>query len=255
MTDAIVLAGGGIEPGLDPGLPNKAFLLLAGRPLVAHVVSTLQQVSVINRVVVVGPAAELRQVLPDSVRIVETAGGMMENVVRGVGVLEARGLTLVAASDIPLLTPSAVEEFLDACAAEPADFYYPIVPQDVILAQYPAARKNFVTLAEGTFTGGNVMLFNPQVIDRVRPFVEQLIAARKKPWVLAQSFGWAIVAKFMAGRLSIAEVVARASEMTGIAVKPVIVPRPELALDVDVGKPENLDVIRRAMTPEDGDTS
>ncbi len=32
MPDAIVLAGGGAESGLDPGTPNKGFIRLAGRP-------------------------------------------------------------------------------------------------------------------------------------------------------------------------------------------------------------------------------
>lgn len=249
MTDAIVLAGGGVEPGLEPGLPNKGFLLLAGRPLVAHVVSTLTQTPSINRVAVVGPAQELRPVVSPPALVVEAVGGIMDNIVRGVEALQARDLVLVAASDIPLLTPAVVEEFLDACTAIQADFYYPIVPQDVMLTQFPAARKTFVTVAEGTFTGGSMMLFNPQVLERVRPFVERLVAARKKPWLLAQTFGWSIVVKFMSGRLTIPEVVARAAEVTGLAVTPVIVPRPELALDVDVGKPENVDEIRRAMEP------
>jgi len=53
--------------------------------------------------------------------------------------------------------------------------------------------------------------------------------------------------KLFAGTLSIDEVVTRATEIVGIAVKPVIVARPELALDVDMGKPENLDAIRKEL--------
>jgi len=55
------------------------------------------------------------------------------------------------------------------------------------------------------------------------------------------------VLRFASGRLSIAEMVARATEVVGIDVMPVILPRPELALDVDVGKPENLALIRAAL--------
>src|SRR5439155_44330 len=83
--------------------------------------------------------------------------------------------------------------------------------KDAMDRQFPTAQKTYVTLTDGTFCGGSLMLFNPKVIDRVRPFVERVLAARKKPWLLAQLFGWAIVLRFASGRLSIAEMVARAT--------------------------------------------
>lgn len=244
MTDAIILAGGGREAGLDPGLPNKAFIEVAGRPLVVHVMEALRRTRGIGRITAVGPP-ELARALPPEVVIVPDAGEIMDNLGRATATLQSSSLTLTAASDIPLLTAEVVEEFLAACAARHADFYYPIVPQHALTSRFPTARKTYATLAEGTFTGGNITLFNPQVIDRVRAFVERMIVARKKPWMMAQMFGVGISMKFFTGTLSIEEVVARATEITGIVVIPVIISRPELALDVDVGKPENLEAIRR----------
>lgn len=246
MTDAIVLAGGR-EPDLDAKTPNKAFIQLAGRPLISFVVDALQGARGIGRIAAVGPEDALRPVLPPAVSIVSDHGTITDNIVGATHTLGAQALTLVAASDIPLLTSAAIEEFLDACAKDNADFYYAIVPQDAMEAQFPGARKTYARLTDGTFCGGSVMLFNPRVLDRVRPFVERALAARKQPWMLAQLFGWSIIMKFAAGRLSMSELVAKATEVVGITVKPVILERPELALDVDVGKPENLQVIRAAM--------
>ncbi|OLD58264.1 MAG: hypothetical protein AUI83_04250 [Armatimonadetes bacterium 13_1_40CM_3_65_7] len=207
----------------------------------------MQRARGIGRIAVVGPPGPLRSVLSRDVTIVSDNGGIMENVARAVRELGARDLTLVAASDIPLLTGAVVEEFLAVCAQKPADFYYAVVPKDAMDRQFPTAQKTYVTMTDGTFCGGSLMLFNPAVIDRVQPFVERVFAARKKPWLLAQLFGWAIVLRFASGRLSIAEMVARAREVVGIDVMPVVLPRPELALDVDVGKPENLALIRAAL--------
>ncbi len=246
MIDAIVLAGGGREAGLPPGLPNKAFIEIAGRPLVGHVVEALRRAQGVGRIAAVGPP-ELRSALPQDVTLVPDAGEVMDNVARAVEILRASSMTLAVASDLPLLSPPAIEEFLAVCATHRADFFYPIVPKDAVTSRFPTVSKTYVTVAEGTFTGGSVMLFNAQVVDRVRPFVERIISARKKPWLMAQMFGWAIVMKFFSGTLSIDEVVTRATEIVGIAVKPVIVPRPELALDVDVGKPENLEAIRQEL--------
>jgi len=77
--------------------------------------------------------------------------------------------------------------------------------------------------------------------------VERVVAARKKPWLLAQLFGWSIVMKFASGRLSIEEMEAKVTEILGITARAVIVPHPEVAMDVDVGKPENLEMIRSAL--------
>ena len=246
MTDVIVLAGGGAEPGLEPTVANKGFLDVAGRPLLAHVLGALRGVRGIGRIAVVGPEGSIRAV-SDDVLIVPDQGSIMDNVVHALGMLRSRDPVLVVASDIPLLTPAVVEDFLAACANDSADFYYAIVPQDAIEQRFPGARKTFVRVVEGMFCGGSVMLFNPAVVDRVRTFIERVLAARKKPWLLAQLFGWSIVMKFASGRLTIEEMEAKVRELLGITARAVIMPDPELALDVDVGKPENLAIIRTAL--------
>jgi len=247
MIDVVVLAGGSAEAGAGSAVPNKGFLEVGGRPLVAHVVGALQRARGIGRIAVVGPPEPLQRLFPSGIAIIPDAGTIMDNVVRTVQALRPTGPMLVAASDIPLLTAEAVEEFLAACSRQPADFHYAVVPKDAMDRQFPAAEKTYVTLSDGTFCGGSLMQFNPAVIDRVRPFVERMILARKKPWLMAQLFGWATVMRMIAHQLSIAELVARATEVTGISAQPVILARPELALDVDVGKPRNLELIRSAL--------
>src|SRR2546427_5978051 len=128
----------------------------------------------------------------------------MENVAHAVRELGVRDLTLVAASDIPLLTGVVVEEFLAGCARKPADFYYAVVPKDAMEQQFPTAQKTYVTLTDGTFCGGSLMLFNPAGIDRGQPFLGGPFAAPKKAWLLGQLFGWALLLRFASGRVGIA---------------------------------------------------
>jgi hypothetical protein len=66
---------------------------------------------------------------------------------------------------------------------------------------------------------------------------------------MAQLFGWSIVMKFASGRLSVAEMEARAHEITGLYGRAVVVESPELALDVDAQRPENLKILRAALEP------
>ncbi|MDR7486627.1 MAG: nucleotidyltransferase family protein [Armatimonadota bacterium] len=246
MPDAVVLAGGGPEPGLAPGLPNKAFLEIAGRPLVLRVVEALRGCPAVGRVVVAGPPESLRPLLDPSIQIVPERDAMMDNLAAAVASLPGAAQVLVVASDLPLLSAEAIEGFLERCEGG-ADVYYPIVPQSSIESRYPGARKTYVRVADGTFAGGSVLLLSADILGRVRPFVEQIVAARKRPWLLAQLFGWSIVMKFASGRLSIAEMEARALQVAGIRGRAVIVEDPALALDVDAERPENLRAIRRAL--------
>src|SRR5256712_6591754 len=112
MTDAIVLAGGGTEPGLGADVPNKGFLQISGRPLVNYVVQAVQRARGIGRIAVVGPPGPLRSVLSRDVTIVSDNGGIMEKVAHALRELCVRDPTPVAASDIPLLTLAVVEAVL-----------------------------------------------------------------------------------------------------------------------------------------------
>jgi len=239
---AVVLAGGGAEPVLAPGLPNKAFLEIGGRPLVRRVVDAARGCAAVDRVLVVGPPEPLGAVIGADADIVPEQASLMDNLAAAVAQLGGRGTVLVLASDLPLLTSEAVTAFLDRCH-DGADFYYAIVPQSAIERRFPTARKTYVKVTDGTFCGGSVLCFNADVVDRVRPFVEQVISARKKPWLLAQLFGWGTVMKFASGRLSIAEMEGRAREVTGLVGRAIIFDGPELALDVDADRPENLQAI------------
>ena len=228
--------------------------------MVWYVAKALSDAGSVGRVVAVGPPDRLRDACgPMLAAVVPDAGGtILDNVVAGLTGLapagssatEAPSPVLTAASDIPLLTAETVEDFLGACAKEAAEFYYPIVPQTVLEDRYPGAHKTFIRVVDGAFTGGSLFLFDPRVADKVRDFAEKVLRARKKPWLMAQLFGWSTVMKFSSGRLSIKDLEARAREITGLDARAVVIRRPELALDADEEHPENLAIIRQMLRGE-----
>jgi molybdopterin-guanine dinucleotide biosynthesis protein A len=245
---AIVLAGGSPEPVLAPGLPNKAFLRIGGRPLVVRVTEALRAAASIERILVVGPPQDLAPLLDASCEIVPNQPAIMDNLAAAVARLPGADRTFAIAADLPLVTAGAVDRFVAQCTGEAA-CYYPIVPQAAIETKFPTARKTYVQLTDGVFTGGSAMLFDPTLLEGVRPFVERLIAGRKKPWLLAQVFGWSTVLKFAAHALSIAEMEAKAAEVIGFRVRAIVLDGPELALDIDAERPENLQALRAALEP------
>ncbi len=249
MPAAIVLAGGGPEPGIAPDLPSKAFLVIGGHPLVVRVTDALRGCREIDRILVVGPAKPLAPLLDSSIEIVPEQATLVDNITAAVARLPGASRVLSIASDLPLITAEAIERFLAACTGD-AGLYYAIVPQAAIESRYPGARKTYVRVTDGVFCGGSVLLLDPGIIDQVRPLVERIMAGRKKPWLLAQLFGGSMALKLFAGRLSIADAEARVHEVTGIRGKAVILDSPELALDIDAERPENERILRAALEPD-----
>jgi len=135
--DAIVLAGTDSNPRRMIQGQNKAFLEIGGRPLVREVVDSLLAAETVGDIYVVGPMERLDTALGDlsaHVTRVEQRGKMIANAwaaihasearekARNGGTADPRRPLLVLSSDLPLITPAAVDDFVARCAAEDRAF-------------------------------------------------------------------------------------------------------------------------------------
>ena len=77
------------------------------------------------------------------------------------------------------------------------------------------------------------MALKPRVLPSLERFIERLGAARKAPIRLAGLFGWYVLARYAAGRLTIAHAEARASELLGAPVRAHVSPYAQTAVNVD----------------------
>jgi len=243
---ALVLAGGPPDPALTGGPWPKAFAPLAGRTMVEFVVDALRGTPQLGRVALVGPrdlpsavAAAVDIAIPED----PEAGGLLDNIAAGLAALSGDAQVLVLAADVPLLTPATVGAFLDAARALDADLVYGAVPRDDVVRKFPDARKTFVRLRDGVFTGGSLVLLRPSAFAAARPVIERAIRARKRPWDLARLFGPGTVVALLTGRAEISALEARVVRIAGIRARAVICHDPEIGLDVD--RPEDLAAMER----------
>ena len=249
MYDAIILAGG--ECGREFRLQGRqqqqyyeALIEIAGKPMVTFVAQALADSGQVNRIIVAGPAAELTNCLFPAGTIV-VAGGqtIMDTIGLAMAALGHDRKTIVATADIPLLTAAAVNDFLAQCSLVDADLYYPIIAKAVNDQAYPAARRTYVRLREGAFTGGNLFLVNPAIVPQCMTVAQEIINRRKSPFQLCRMLGWLFVARFILGRLTLEQAAHRASNLLGIRGAVLQSPYPEIGIDVgefDVGGLERL---------------
>jgi hypothetical protein len=236
MTTAVVLAGGPPDDvaALEPGAVNKAFVHVGGVALVERTLRALRASSQIGRIIVVAPEsahADPALALADDRRADGTK--IRISLRNGLYDLPPDEIALVSTSDLPILLPAAVDDFIDyACELDP-DLGYGCIERTVHEALFPTVPHTWARLREGTFCGAGLVAIKPRVLPALERFIEQLGAARKNPLRLASLFGWDMLARFALGRLSMTSAERRASQLLGAPVRAVVSPYPETGVNVD----------------------
>ncbi len=244
-SDAVVLAGGRNSEAMRAatGVDNRALARLGGRTMLAYVVEALQAARGIGRVFVVGevPPGEGYQVLAPG----ET---LLDNLLAGLSAAGQERHFLAVTSDIPFLTPEAVDDFTARAAATGADFCYPIIPLAVCREQYPQMRRTSLKVREGVFTGGNLLLLDPGVVREHQGEILGAYAARKRPLRLARMLGLALTLRTLLGQtvsprfVSIPDLEAGVSRLLGCRAAAVVTQYAEIGTDVD--SPEDVAAAR-----------
>lgn len=251
MVDAIILAGRKNEGKLReaaPGVEWEALIPIGSRSMVAYVVNAVKE-GIDGAVCVVGPesiAAECPGAL-----VARPGNSLTENVLIGLNALEQSGRRpqelLLCTSDVPMLTPEAVRDFVQRCHRFPADFHYSIVSKSDAEAQYPGVKRTYVRTRDGTFTGGNMLLVKPEVVTKCVRQAEDFIKYRKSPLKLARLIGFTIVLRLLFNGLRVPDLEKRVSELLGVTGR--AVQTPYAAIGVDVDKLSDLELARRVLQP------
>lgn len=246
--DAVILAGGESTSDLKKIAPydNEALIIIGNYPMIYYVYNALLQSSAIRKIVISGPVEALRNIFPrqDNLFFVSSGQDAIESFSNAVKLLEeqdeATEKILILPTDIPFITTEAIEDFIYQCETKEADFYYPVTSKEVNETKFPGVARTYVTLKEGTFTGGNLFLIRTQVIDKCLDIGLKLVKRRKNPIAMARLFGFSLVWKYIFKNLSISLIVRRFYEVTGIKGEPIISPYAEVGVDVD--KPSDLNL-------------
>jgi len=247
IIDAIILAGSLNDGKLKDISPvsYEALIPIGAKVMVEYVIDALLNSSKIGKIVVVGPEIEISESVMDRIRFVLPGDSLLDNVQRGFDYLPDSRRVLVATSDIPLLTAKVVDDFINQCRDESVDLFYPIVSRDVIQNSFANAERTYVRLQENVFTGGNLIMLNPEILPRCLAKGNELVKARKSPLKLSRLIGLSFLIKFVFHKLSLAEAEIKVSQLLGIKGVAVVSPHPAIGLDVD--KPDDLRLVTEVL--------
>lgn len=233
--NALVLGGG--DPGdsfaAAHGVSVKALIPIAGEPMAQWVLEALRLSGRIGTVAYVGPLTPAMEALVD-IRVTDR-GSLIANLEAGIEALgdhhAAGQRVLVATADIPMLSAQMVADLLDG--APDAPLVYPIVNKDTAQAAYPEVKRTYARLKDGTFTGGNIFLLDPALVGQFLPRLRAILAARKAPLRLAAMIGPSVLLKLLIGRLTVAELESKVSQLLHVSARGYITPHAAIGTDVD----------------------
>ncbi len=242
-----VLVLAGQRPEGDPmaaaaGIRLKAFLPVAGRPMLERVVEALRASAGIGRISVSIP--EPAAVRDPDVHALVTEATPSLSVLAAIDRLPSP--LLVTTADHALLTPEIVERFAaDARQLADADVVVGLVERRVVESVEPAAQRTYWRFRDGAYSGANLFyLRNPRARAAVA-FWRRVEADRKRPWRIVQALGFGLLLGYLFGRLTLEQAMVLASGRLGCRVRALALPFGEAAIDVD--KPADLAVVERLL--------
>lgn len=248
--DVIILAGAPNDGPLKEmsDTEHEALIKIAHLPMVEYVLKAVNQAQYTGRVVVVGPQKELEESIQEKADFfVEGSYSIKDNILRGLAALEdGSDYILLMSSDIPLITAEVIDKYIQACLQDgKADLYYPIIPKESNMEKFPEAKRTYFQLAEGVFTGGNMVIVKPEIFTGTEALLEKVFAWRKKPWKLSRLLGVKFIMRFVAGNLSIVEIEEKVAKITGYRGHFMVTEDAEIGFDVD--KPSDLEIIQNTL--------
>jgi GTP:adenosylcobinamide-phosphate guanylyltransferase len=201
--DAIVMAGdrGAYKPVYAE---NKAFLKIEGVPVLLHVLVSLDRSRRVSRVFIVGPGPRISQALDTygarlglrkEFVVVDQARTVLENAQKAFAATlpeEARGespeaermrarfedkAVLVLGSDIPLVTPAELDEFVEVCDLSRYDYILGMTGEKALESFYPQPGRpgSGIRFAYFCFRNSRERQNNLHMIRVLRVFNRQLI--------------------------------------------------------------------------------
>jgi molybdopterin-guanine dinucleotide biosynthesis protein A len=244
--DAVILAGSTNEGRLRncSGETFEAMVEIENRPMVSYVFDVLKRSPLIHKIVVAGPFAQMNRLFGDEDQVCLAPGGEtpIDSLINALEVLKPTGNVLIATCDIPLLSIDSVADFLKRCSKKQADVYYPIIPKEVNDRLYPGMKRTYIRFKDGTFTGGNLFLIDPKIVNQAAPKARVFVENRKSPVALARLVGWKFLIRFILKSVTLRETEEKVSRIFGIKGAVIISPFPEVGIDVD--KPSDLDLVK-----------
>jgi len=228
---------------------HKAVIDINGRAMISRVVEALSGAGLGDRIVIAASGATqklIKQALGPAVSVdfIEPAQSPSATLLAATHAYANEAGILATTCDHALLTPAMINDFLDGIE-DGADIAAAIVEEAVFRAEFPQARRTFIKLQDGAFSGANLFWINPQKAAPLFEFWRSLEENRKHPLKMARAIGVTTAVAYFTRRLDRAGLVRTIARKTG--VKGQLAPLNHARAAIDVDKIVDVELVRKLM--------
>lgn len=251
---AVLLAGerrGGDPLSAHYGVPTKALVEVAGRPMLARVLDTLASHPALGEIRVLSQMGEQLGTLPEfevfgndpRIRWLQSVDSIAGSIAASLRWEEPEWPVLVTTADNVLLDHATIDWFMERSGD--CDVAVGMVSQMRAAEEDLDGGRTWISFRDGKITGANLFaLVTPRAMDAL-DFWQRLESHRKKPWRLAWEVGPVVLLSFLLRRFSLAEGFRMLSERVAFNARPVQLPYGRAGVDVD--KPADLELAEKLL--------
>jgi len=231
--DAIVLAGGDGSI-IDPQTPVKGLVKVAGKPMVQWVVEALNQAQHVDRIAVVLPPDQDVSSWEHLVSHVVCNDGLVsDNIIKAKDALNTDGFIISITSDIPSVTPNAIDNFIELTLQRGVDISYPYIRATVMQDAYPDSERTYFKIDGTKVTGGNAMMLRAEHFDHLREVGQEIFESRKNPIKMANMVGANLAFKLATGKLASVDLEQRVGKIINLECAAIVIDDASIGADVD----------------------
>ena len=219
----------------------KALTPVGGIPMVLRVLSALEESQAVESRLLCGPpwplleqAATLKSGVDagdydwianrDSPSA--SAGAAMEQIRDSQPVL-------LTTADHALLSSQIIDYFCAQACTTDFDLLVALAPHELVATTYPGVHRTRLRFSDRDYCSCNLFAFMTPRSRTIAAFWRKVESQRKRPWRMFATLGWWPVFKYLLGRLSLQEALARISSILEMKIGVVILPFADAAVDVD----------------------
>jgi hypothetical protein len=140
---------------------------------------------------------------------------------------------LLTTADHALLSSCVVNYFCAQASHSGCDAVVGLALHEQVAAAYPGIKRTVLKFQDNSYCSCNLFAFLTPQGRAVADFWRQVEQQRKRPVQMLRILGWTTVLRYLLGRLSLSEALARLSRRLGLRLGYVLLPFPEAAVDVD----------------------
>ncbi len=241
---ALVLAG---DRGTDDPLVAKAgvactaLVEINGKPMVLHVLDTLQSADPVSRCILSGPErSQLKgqhrienQISNNQLDWIKPEKTPSTSAYVAMQSIPEDQPILLTTADHPLLTADIVNSFCSLSLKKEADVTVALCRYELIKSTFPGMKKTVLKFSDGEYCGCNLFSFLTPNSRELANKWRQVEDDRKNPLRVIKLLGWFSVLRYMTGTLSLNDAMRRLSRKLGLRISIIDMPFAEAAVDVD----------------------